>query len=67
MARVKTSDGSSEKYPENKGYDVDISQEAEDLNHHLHRGLRSRQITMIAIGGAIGTGLIIGTLVIIPL
>ncbi|KAL8640580.1 MAG: hypothetical protein Q9228_002510 [Teloschistes exilis] len=27
----------------------------------LHRGLRSRQITMIAIGGAIGTGLIIGT------
>ncbi|KAL8667974.1 MAG: hypothetical protein Q9168_007155 [Polycauliona sp. 1 TL-2023] len=27
----------------------------------LHRGLQSRQITMIAIGGAIGTGLIIGT------
>lgn len=27
----------------------------------LHRGLKSRQITMIAIGGAIGTGLIIGT------
>lgn len=30
-------------------------------NHHLHRGLKSRHITMIAIGGAIGTGLIIGT------
>lgn len=28
---------------------------------HLHRGLKSRHITMIAIGGAIGTGLIIGT------
>ncbi|KAJ9138168.1 Amino acid permease [Pleurostoma richardsiae] len=27
----------------------------------LHRGLRARHITMIAIGGAIGTGLIIGT------
>ncbi|KAJ4355450.1 amino acid transporter [Didymosphaeria variabile] len=28
---------------------------------HLQRGLKSRHITMIAIGGAIGTGLIIGT------
>ncbi|RMZ74813.1 hypothetical protein DV737_g5716, partial [Chaetothyriales sp. CBS 132003] len=27
----------------------------------LHRGLKARQITMIAIGGAIGTGLLIGT------
>jgi amino acid transporter len=27
----------------------------------LHRGLKSKQIGMIAIGGAIGTGLIIGT------
>lgn len=35
----------------------------EDEGHHLHRGLKSRQITMIAIGGAIGTGLIIGTYV----
>lgn len=33
----------------------------DDAEHHLHRGLKSRQITMIAIGGAIGTGLIIGT------
>jgi yeast amino acid transporter len=33
----------------------------EDIHHHLHRGLKARQITMIAIGGAIGTGLIIGT------
>ena len=27
----------------------------------LHRGLKARQVSMIAIGGAIGTGLIIGT------
>ncbi len=33
----------------------------EDVHHHLHRGLKSRQVAMIAIGGAIGTGLIIGT------
>ncbi|BCR89234.1 dicarboxylic amino acid permease agtA [Aspergillus chevalieri] len=30
-------------------------------NVELHRALKSRHITMIAIGGAIGTGLIIGT------
>lgn len=30
-------------------------------HHDLHRGLKARHITMIAIGGAIGTGLIIGT------
>ncbi|KAL1997190.1 hypothetical protein VTN49DRAFT_7337 [Thermomyces lanuginosus] len=30
-------------------------------NIELHRGLKARHITMIAIGGAIGTGLIIGT------
>ncbi|KAF7858563.1 hypothetical protein EAF04_009163 [Stromatinia cepivora] len=35
--------------------------EDNDPSHNLHRGLKSRQITMIAIGGAIGTGLIIGT------
>ena len=33
----------------------------EDDHHHLHRGLKGRQVAMIAIGGAIGTGLIIGT------
>jgi len=36
----------------------------EDVHHHLHRGLKSRQVAMIAIGGAIGTGLIIGTYVL---
>ncbi|KAL5332903.1 amino acid permease/ SLC12A domain-containing protein [Aspergillus crustosus] len=35
---------------------LEVSQENE-----LHRALKARHITMIAIGGAIGTGLIIGT------
>lgn len=33
----------------------------QDPTTRLHRGLQARQVTMIAIGGAIGTGLIIGT------
>lgn len=40
------------------GHEIDVH---EDDSHALHRGLSARQITMIAIGGAIGTGLIIGT------
>ena len=32
-----------------------------DEVHGLHRGLKARQISMIALGGAIGTGLIIGS------
>ncbi|KAI0128351.1 amino acid permease [Xylariales sp. AK1849] len=32
-----------------------------DPETSLHRGLKARHITMIAIGGALGTGLIIGT------
>ncbi|KAF2397984.1 amino acid permease Dip5 [Trichodelitschia bisporula] len=39
-----------------------LGQEGGYVDHtHLHRGLKARHITMIAIGGAIGTGLIIGT------
>jgi amino acid transporter len=61
------------KYPheldassEEKGYQqnaniADHTYIEEDIHHHLHRGLKSRQVAMIAIGGAIGTGLIIGT------
>ncbi|KAF2721162.1 amino acid permease, partial [Polychaeton citri CBS 116435] len=33
----------------------------EDANQSLHRGLQARQVSMIAIGGALGTGLIIST------
>ncbi|KAL8946975.1 MAG: hypothetical protein Q9222_006694 [Ikaeria aurantiellina] len=41
--------------------DNGIHGDLDDSATQLHRGLKSRQITMIAIGGAIGTGLIIGT------
>ncbi|KAL8967975.1 MAG: hypothetical protein Q9197_005134 [Variospora fuerteventurae] len=41
--------------------DSDLARVEDDPETSLHRGLKSRQITMIAIGGAIGTGLIIGT------
>ncbi|KAJ7156024.1 dicarbixylic amino acid permease [Mycena crocata] len=38
---------------------------ADELNepkdNNLHRGLKARQISMIALGGAVGTGLIIGS------
>ncbi|KAL8960415.1 MAG: hypothetical protein Q9193_002874 [Seirophora villosa] len=40
---------------------ADVARAEDDPESSLHRGLKSRQITMIAIGGAIGTGLIIGT------
>ncbi|KAH8685500.1 putative dicarboxylic amino acid permease [Tricladium varicosporioides] len=69
MAAINRYDGSSESPDRGKEYynkeEVNIAAGAEvyaeDENHHLHRGLKARQITMIAIGGAIGTGLIIGT------
>ncbi|KAF7304841.1 AA-permease domain-containing protein [Mycena kentingensis (nom. inval.)] len=35
-------------------------------NESLHRGLKARQISMIALGGAVGTGLIIGTSTALP-
>ncbi|VDC06533.1 unnamed protein product [Peniophora sp. CBMAI 1063] len=35
--------------------------ENEEVGKTLHRGLQARQISMIALGGAIGTGLIIGS------
>ena len=62
-------DNSSESSHEKKVYNDEYPQEIRgeenleevDDHHHLHRGLKARQITMIAIGGAIGTGLIIGT------
>ena len=55
--------GSGEKGPPNYNNDgtpghVDNMR---DPTTRLQRGLKARQVTMIAIGGAIGTGLIIGT------
>ncbi|KXJ94257.1 amino acid permease [Microdochium bolleyi] len=58
-------DGKGHGYTEKRGdYDAEnthirgIETSSETA---LHRGLKARHITMIAIGGAIGTGLIIGT------
>ena len=36
-------------------------QPSDSSTTHLHRGLRARQVTMIALGGALGSGLLIGT------
>ena len=49
---------------EHYGGDEHVVQELSDprdIHHSLHRRLSARQLSMIAIGGAIGTGLIIGT------
>lgn len=70
MVRYRSS--GSEKYSpseEEKAYDdgeapiqnPDHLSDPRDANHSLHRGLNARMVTMIAIGGALGTGLIIGT------
>ncbi|TVY87837.1 Dicarboxylic amino acid permease [Lachnellula willkommii] len=67
MSVAKPRDQSGSNLPEPK-YPVDLEvasvNRGESGGHDLHRGLKSRQITMIAIGGAIGTGLIIGTFVL---
>jgi amino acid transporter len=64
-----SSDGANAEYGKTE-YDAGVTSQPElssdgaihyDDHQHLHRGLKSRHITMIAIGGAIGTGLIIGT------
>lgn len=39
----------------------DLKEEPREEHVELHRDLKARHISMIAIGGAIGTGLIIGT------
>ncbi|KAG6854320.1 hypothetical protein C0991_008215 [Blastosporella zonata] len=47
--------------------DIDISKAIDEalleppIDDSLHRGLKARQISMIALGGAVGTGLIIGS------
>ncbi|KAL2832833.1 amino acid permease/ SLC12A domain-containing protein [Aspergillus cavernicola] len=50
--------------PNNAVYDVSAAEKGileEPEENELHRALKARHITMIAIGGAVGTGLIIGT------
>jgi amino acid transporter len=48
-------EGEVESTPESKSDGVTVEEET------LHRGLKARQISMIALGGAVGTGLIIGS------
>lgn len=48
------SDTGSEKGPTDNVYE-------EDMRSRLHRDLKTRQIAMIALGGALGTGLLINT------
>ncbi|QPG75832.1 hypothetical protein FOA43_003194 [Brettanomyces nanus] len=55
---------SSEYLPEDtvsKDSFVDEEPIALEQGHRLHKDLKPRHITMIAIGGALGTGLLIGT------
>lgn len=56
----KTEYGFSKEISHEAG-DVQIYSDPEHKDESLHRGLKARQISMIAIGGAVGTGLIIGT------
>jgi amino acid transporter len=51
---------SEEKEPLDAAIPLDNVYE-EDLGSRLHRGLKTRQICMIALGGALGTGLLINT------
>lgn len=59
----KTDLGYDPNMPTEKPGDVDLHIRGLETSAEtsLHRGLKARHITMIAIGGAIGTGLIIGT------
>jgi len=70
MAAIRPDHSSGSSSHEKKGYaeepqeyptEIHNGEDLEDEEHSLHRGLKARQITMIAIGGAIGTGLIVGT------
>ncbi len=59
MGIEKYANTSADASSEEKGYRhdpriEDVADLAEDVHHHLRRGLKSRQVAMIAIGGAIG-------------
>lgn len=43
------------------GLDTEVPYSEAEAEVSLQRGLKARHITMIAIGGAVGTGLLIGT------
>ena len=59
MEKIQVTDGESKIIEENSHTtDVEV---ANSSSLKLHRGLRARQVTMIALGGALGSGLLIGT------
>lgn len=51
----------SDEDPEKIQYHAVTLAYDENTNSQLHRGMKSRQISMIALGGALGTGLLIQT------
>ncbi|TDZ35560.1 Dicarboxylic amino acid permease [Colletotrichum spinosum] len=64
VKRTSSSEGAEKTGYKTETYDTDnvhIRGLETSAETSLHRGLKARHITMIAIGGAIGTGLIIGT------
>lgn len=52
---VQPEEHHSSTLDDNEGYNEPPREQS------LHRGLKARQISMIALGGAVGTGLIIGS------
>ena len=62
---VSPTHGDVEKHPGGTSAETDPYVDIRGLetseSTSLHRGLKARHISMIAIGGALGTGLIIGT------
>lgn len=64
--RIPFSRRNDEKHPDSPREEVYISNETtegivDEAHDDLHRGMKPRQLNMMAIAGAIGTGLIIGS------
>ena len=63
---VKSNEITSTSFKEKNPYDNDDLESQDDVEGSIHetkvkRGLKSRHVAMIALGGTIGTGLFIGT------
>jgi amino acid transporter len=51
----------SDEASEKRAFQATANVYEEDPRSRLHRDLKTRQISMIALGGALGTGLLINT------
>jgi len=51
----------SDEGSEKRAVHTDANVYEEDVRSRLHRDLKTRQMSMIALGGALGTGLLINT------